>query len=79
MQGAIAQRVLGLLLGLTFAPGAPTEVAQSKVLSESLSHYAARDAKLARHLIWDYMKRCISQVSAPKFRCRCQLTGVTPP
>lgn len=58
----MAQRVLGLLWGLTFAPGAPTEVAQSGVLSESLSYYAAKDANMGKLLVWDYMKRCVNQV-----------------
>lgn len=57
----MAQRVLGLLWGLTFAPGAPAEVAQSRVLSDSLHHYASVD-EVGTPLVWDYMRRCISQV-----------------
>ena len=56
----MAQRVLGLLWGLTFAPGAPAEVAQSRTLSESLHHYASVN-EVGTPLVWDYMKRCISQ------------------
>ncbi|BDA41234.1 probable ubiquitin carboxyl-terminal hydrolase FAF-X [Coccomyxa sp. Obi] len=60
-KGTMAQRVLGLLWGLTFAPGAPAEVAQSRTLSESLHHYASVD-EVGTPLVWDYMKRCISQI-----------------
>lgn len=64
----MAQRVLGLLWGLTFAPGAPAEVAQSRTLSESLHHYASVD-EVGTPLVWDYMKRCISQVCVPSALC----------
>ncbi|EIE24996.1 hypothetical protein COCSUDRAFT_46553 [Coccomyxa subellipsoidea C-169] len=60
-KGTLAQRVLGLLWGLTFAPGAPAEVAQSRVLSDSLHHYASVD-EVGTPLVWDYMRRCISQI-----------------
>ena len=61
MQGALAHRVLGLLWELTFAPGAPAEVAQSPVLSDSLHHYAGMGSD-GIDMVWDYIKRCISQV-----------------
>ena len=60
MQGALAHRVLGLLWELTFAPGAPAEVAQSPVLSDSLHHYAGMGSD-GIDMVWDYIKRCISQ------------------
>ena len=60
-QGALAHRVLGLLWELTFAPGAPAEVAQSPVLSDSLHHYAGMGSD-GIDMVWDYIKRCISQV-----------------
>ena len=61
LQGALAHRVLGLLWELTFAPGAPAEVAQSQVLSDSLHHYAGMGSD-GINMVWDYIKRCISQV-----------------
>ncbi len=61
MQGALAHRVLGLLWELTFAPGAPAEVAQSPVLSDSLHHYAGMGSE-GIDMVWDYITRCISQV-----------------
>ena len=61
LQGALAHRVLGLLWELTFAPGAPAEVAQSPVLSDSLHHYAGMGSD-GIDMVWDYIKRCISQV-----------------
>ena len=56
----MAERVLGLLWALTFAPGAPAEVATSRVLSESLHHYSNVTTNGA-DLAWDYVKRCIGQ------------------
>ena len=61
MQGKLAHRVLGLLWELTFAPGAPAEVAQSPVLSDSLHHYAGMGSD-GIDMVWDYITRCISQV-----------------
>ena len=61
LQGALAHRVLGLLWELTFAPGAPAEVAQSPVLSDSLHHYAGMGSE-GIDMVWDYITRCISQV-----------------
>ena len=61
LQGALAHRVLGLLWELTFAPGAPAEVAQSPVLSDSLHHYAGMGSD-GIDMVWDYITRCISQV-----------------
>jgi hypothetical protein len=61
LQGALAHRVLGLLWELTFAPGAPAEVAQSPVLSDSLHHYAGMGSN-GIDMVWDYITRCISQV-----------------
>ena len=63
-QGTMAERVLGLLWALTFAPGAPAEVATSRVLSESLHHYSNVTTNGAE-LAWDYVKRCIGQARAP--------------
>jgi hypothetical protein len=65
----MASRVLSLLWGLTFAPGAPAEVAQSRVLSESLHHYLRIDHQAGSPLVWDYMRRCIGQ--ARGFCCDC--------
>ena len=56
----MAERVLGLLWALTFAPGAPAEVATSRVLSESLHHYSNVTTDGAA-LAWNYVKRCIGQ------------------
>ena len=63
----MAHRVLSLLWALTFAPGAPAEVAQSRVLSESLHHYLRVNTHAGSPLVWEYMRRCISQ--ACTLRC----------
>ena len=71
VQGALAHRVLGLLWELTFAPGAPAEVAQSPVLSDSLHHYAGMGTE-GIDMVWDYITRCISQVGMFELCLTCK-------
>ena len=75
-QGTMAERVLGLLWALTFAPGAPAEVATSRVLSESLHHYSNVTTN-GTGLAWDYVKRCIGQARFCLCACRpCSHCGL---
>ena len=78
MQGALAHRVLGLLWELTFAPGAPAEVAQSPVLSDSLHHYAGMGSE-GIDMVWDYITRCIRQVRSPMRRTLCNVHALPLP